>query len=287
MLQIEGYDVIIDVINIIYGLDRLMKYSTLLLSDSQNDITASIKAVKSAGFENVFLTLNSDITRDDISKVVSSGLVIQNIHLPYNVPCKFINSLWKDEDETKTAIELLKNGIDIAYDFRVDTVVLHASSSWNPPEKSEIGIANYRYLADYCADKNITLAIENIKRVDYVEYLLDSIPMPNIKFCFDVGHANAFSKNLYSYNWERMLSRLHCIHMHDNDGQNDQHLIPGMGNVKWGFVLPKLMEAKKDLIITAEVYYKGREKFYTDVSSQDELYPKIYDALTNITKRYL
>ena len=43
--------------------------------------------------------------------------------------------------------------------------------------------------------------------------------------CFDVGHANITGRNLYedvcAYG-----NRLMCLHIHDNDGTHDQHLIP-------------------------------------------------------------
>lgn len=262
-----------------------MTYSVLLQAGFNNGISESISAVKKAGFKNVFLTLNSDITEKEIVEVVESGLLIDNLHLPYNEPYKFLNSLWMRDEETKKAIDILKRCIDIASHNSIGTVVIHASSSKKPPEMSAAGLANFYDLAEYCRTKNIVMAIENIKRIDYVEYLLTNLPLPNVKFCFDIGHANAFTKNLYSHNWDFLLRHLHCVHLHDNDGKSDLHLIPGMGNIKWDFVVPKLKGSKKDLILTAEVYYKGRESFYPNIT-EDEFYSKIYNSLKKIDRRY-
>lgn len=44
-------------------------------------------------------------------------------------------------------------------------------------------------------------------------------------FCFDVGHANLSAKNLREY-LRTLGKRLTILHIHDNDGKQDLHLIP-------------------------------------------------------------
>lgn len=263
-----------------------MNYSVLLQTGFDTNISKAIHSAKNAGFRNVFLTLNSNITEKEISEVAYSGLVIDSLHLPYSVPYKFLNSLWRHDDKTDDAMSLLKNGINLAHRFNIKTVVIHASSSSQPPQKSRVGLSNFCELAEYSDKKNIVMAIENIKRIDYVEYLLYNLSLHNVKFCFDVGHANSFTQNLYTYDWNHFFSRLHCVHLHDNDGVSDLHLIPGMGEIKWDLIIPKLKSAKCDLTLTAEVYYKDREKYYPQLT-QDEFFEKIYNALSDMDRRYI
>lgn len=44
-------------------------------------------------------------------------------------------------------------------------------------------------------------------------------------FCFDVGHANLMNRNIYTY-LTALGSRLAILHIHDNDGLNDLHMLP-------------------------------------------------------------
>lgn len=50
--------------------------------------------------------------------------------------------------------------------------------------------------------------------------------------CFDTGHANLFHDDIAAD--VRLLDKdLACLHVHDNKGNWDQHLIPYQGNIKW------------------------------------------------------
>lgn len=53
------------------------------------------------------------------------------------------------------------------------------------------------------------------------------------KVCLDTGHSNFCGEN--PADAVRMLGReyLGALHVHDNNGKADQHLIPGKGNIDW------------------------------------------------------
>ena len=44
-------------------------------------------------------------------------------------------------------------------------------------------------------------------------------------FCYDIGHANITERNLYD-DVCTYADRLFCLHIHENDGHSDRHLIP-------------------------------------------------------------
>ncbi len=60
--------------------------------------------------------------------------------------------------------------------------------------------------------------------------LLDALDSPQVRFCFDTGHANAFGSAPYGEWMEMLGDRLGEIHIHDNDGTTDEHLPVGEGN---------------------------------------------------------
>lgn len=68
-----------------------------------------------------------------------------------------------------------------------------------------------------CADENDAI---------YLIDTLNSIAGEEIfGFCFDVGHLNACGKNIYQF-ITKMGKRISSLHIHDNDGTKDAHLLP-------------------------------------------------------------
>ena len=88
------------------------------------------------------------------------------------------------------------------------------------------------------------------------------------------------SKNLDPKVWDELLNKLHCVHIHDNDGKRDSHLIPLLGSIDFQFWIPFLLNKKRDLNLTLEIYYMDRIEFYGDITP-DDFYLK---SMTNIAK---
>jgi sugar phosphate isomerase/epimerase len=55
--------------------------------------------------------------------------------------------------------------------------------------------------------------------------------------CYDSGHASMTGCQDFV---ERYASRLLCTHLHDNDGKNDLHHLPGTGVADWTMILGSL-----------------------------------------------
>ena len=51
-------------------------------------------------------------------------------------------------------------------------------------------------------------------------------------FCLDVGHATLLGKDLYRF-ISILGDRLQVLHVHDNNGLQDEHLFPYMGITNW------------------------------------------------------
>jgi sugar phosphate isomerase/epimerase len=60
----------------------------------------------------------------------------------------------------------------------------------------------------------------------------------NLNYCFDIGHAHM----TYGIDdqFELMKSRIRSTHLHDNNGQEDQHLFPGEGGIDWSHAMSLL-----------------------------------------------
>lgn len=112
-------------------------------------------------------------------------------------------------------------------------------------------------LAPRAAGAGVVLAVENLppnhvgSAFDRVVDLVAEVGSAAVGVCLDTGHAN-----LYSPPQRPCAAAEHLvwIHAHDNHGQTDEHLMPGLGTVDWsqfradldaiGFANPIMLECR-------------------------------------------
>ncbi|MGD9604689.1 MAG: sugar phosphate isomerase/epimerase family protein [Bacilli bacterium] len=206
-----------------------------------------IELIKSKKFDGVFLFWREEL--DDIVKAIrQASLTIETIHLPF----ENCNDLWL-EAPTSNYWDLINRGIEDAHWLNIPTVVFHISSTANPPAINELGLERFAKLLNKCEQYQINLALENLRRLDYLDFLFEKFSSPFLKFCFDSGHANAFTKNIENFSWEKYQKRLICLHLHDNNGLRDQHLPPFLGNINWQLLVDNLSKAQYQGPLTAEI----------------------------------
>jgi sugar phosphate isomerase/epimerase len=61
--------------------------------------------------------------------------------------------------------------------------------------------------------------------------LFNSMTHLNLNYVFDTGHAHIGAG--IGHEFEIMKPRIRSLHVHDNDGKEDQHLFPGGGTIDW------------------------------------------------------
>jgi sugar phosphate isomerase/epimerase len=65
----------------------------------------------------------------------------------------------------------------------------------------------------------------------------------NLNYCFDIGHAHLLDE--IENEFELMKDRIRSTHIHDNDGNQDQHLFPGEGSIDWAHAM-RLLQSRPD-----------------------------------------
>ena len=117
-----------------------------------------------------------------------------------------------------------------------------------------IGIAlenDFEYLSDpkqriYCA--NVYELID----------LCDAFNDPeHIGICYDFGHAN-LTGGFNRQNLNAIGKRLKAIHVQDNHGKEDEHLLPFFGSIDWPDAMRGLTESGYDGDLTFEIQEFGR-----------------------------
>jgi sugar phosphate isomerase/epimerase len=82
---------------------------------------------------------------------------------------------------------------------------------------------------------DITVLLENVwePTPDLFRQVLDGVGSPRFKVCFDVAHANIFSRVPLD-DWFALLEGdIVYMHVSENKGDADDELVPGDGNIDW------------------------------------------------------
>ena len=75
------------------------------------------------------------------------------------------------------------------------------------------------------------LMVENVfeKEPDHLKALFDAIPSAGLRFCLDVGHHRLYGRTDLGDWLDALGPHLGMLHLHDNQGQWDDHLALGQG----------------------------------------------------------
>jgi sugar phosphate isomerase/epimerase len=176
----------------------------------------------------------------------------------YDVEIVQLHGLWATDDKTRAqreeSISYFIKEIEGAHYLGCKNVVIHPflPFGWGAEiDKDKIWDVNidlFTRLMPYAEKYGVTVCAENqpftaiaMSTVKEVKKLIRAIDHPLFKACLDTGHANVFHDDI-AEDVRLLGDDLATLHVHDNKGNWDQHLIPYMGNIKWEEFLSALKE---------------------------------------------
>jgi sugar phosphate isomerase/epimerase len=108
--------------------------------------------------------------------------------------------------------------------------------------------------------KNQVICIENMWEPDtkILRMILKYSKSDRLKICIDVAHANVYGK-IPMKEWFTKLSE-HIVHLHlnDNNGEYDEHLAIGDGNLDWKTIMTEIDRLKTNPRIVIEIPEKDK-----------------------------
>ena len=212
-----------------------------------SSIDKKIELIVKNHFKGVFLFWDENFF-SNVKKVREAALDIETVHLPFE-QC---NELWITGSKGEEYIQKTITAIKEAATLKIPTVIFHISSGENPPSYNQLGIDRLAKILKVCEQYQINIALENLRRLEYLDYIYSLLHSKYLKFCFDSGHANAFTRNIENFPWVKYRNKLICVHLHDNNGLYDQHLIPFTGNIDWKLLAKSLKEIGYSGPLTSE-----------------------------------
>lgn len=223
-----------------------------------------IKMIKNSGFNNVTLWWAEDEFEkqsDQLKILEKYNVTADNAHLPY-AKC---NDLWMPKGHNENYVNETITALRECSECGISTVVFHVSTSKITPVFSEVGLDRLIRIVDAAEKYNVRIAFENLRMPKYLEYIISNISSDKVGVCYDSGHNN------YCYPAESIIrkynDKIFAVHLHDNFGRSDEHLIPFDGIAPWEEITSAIADSGFESI-SLEIHKYSR---YDNVSCESFL----------------
>jgi sugar phosphate isomerase/epimerase len=195
------------------------------------------RLIKEAGFDGVLLWWSEYLDRNDYRNgpqiVREAGLFIENIHTPFQIQ----NNLWLDNLDGEASIDCYLQCVADCAEFEIPTMVVHLPDEDNP--YNALGLDRIKRITEKAEQLGVNVALENIRNLANLSYVLEEVDSTRIGFCYDCAH------HYRHYPCNDLLSmygsRLMALHLHDYYGKA-VHRLPYDGTIDWSTTMKKIAE---------------------------------------------
>jgi sugar phosphate isomerase/epimerase len=200
------------------------------------------------------------------------GLILDNIHAPFWKS----NYLWSESKNEQSVIhDQLSKSLSFCGKHQIPNMVMHLSAGKTPPPPNQSGLQLIGDLVKQAEELGVTIAMENAEDNGnhYLDFVFTNIQSPNLRFCYDSSHdaiANEFRGQALG-KWGSLLA---VTHFSDNHGINDDHLLPGYGNIDWPRVMKQFPKSSYKGTIMLELDGLEANKGFTAESFLNSAYLK-------------
>ena len=278
---------------------RLGTMTTLFRERRETDVhisyLESLKRCRDAGFRVLDFNmcalprkkteLHGDDWREQIDMIRNEaeklGIVFSQSHPPYRSGREGAFNTAEDKEFFQA---MALRAIEISAMLGVKWAVLHPVTAVGASEYMEEENIAYNHQVfgpevELATKLNVGVAFENMCDIQgrrrfgttarELEILMDSFRHPLVGLCWDVGHANRQYDDQVPAIY-RLGKRIKALHIDDNYGQNDLHMMPFQGNIPW----EQVMHAFYETGCEGDLIYEIR------------INEKMPDALKDMTAKY-
>ena len=157
------------------------------------------------------------------------------------------------------AVDQVKRAIEIADKIPFRYLIQHIGVPYEEydPAKFDAAFNSLDELTVFGRQLGVEVLVENIPNelstAERLRTFVESTHLP-LHYCFDTGHAH-LSRGV-EYEFGLMKDRIRSTHVHDNDGEDDVHLFPLLGDggtIDWKPTMELLRSAEGDTPLLLEV----------------------------------
>jgi sugar phosphate isomerase/epimerase len=164
------------------------------------------------------------------------------------------------------AMDELKRVLDVAQELPFSRLILHMGGSRETadPRKRDAAFSSLEHLSLHAHHAGVTICVENTTSEmgdpAYLRAFVDETRLTAVRFNFDIGHAHLAEgpeDERISRGFEPLRDLVASAHIHDNNGDKDEHLPPYDGAVDWQAAVAMFKAApNKELPLTLEIKEK-------------------------------
>jgi sugar phosphate isomerase/epimerase len=181
--------------------------------------------------------------RDDFLELTPSFDMEFSLHAPFND----LNIAALNEHLREIALDYLKESIILSEELGIKLISLHPghlcpSGVYDLELVKKTNKDSIQELARFAEDRSVNLALENMPVKHWTlgntaSDILELINDTQLGICFDIGHANIMDEiNEFLEHMNKIIN----VHIHDNMGRRDEHLVLGEGNIDITGIVNKL-----------------------------------------------
>lgn len=232
--------------------------------------------------------------RPQLDAAEKYGVEIRQIHAPF--PC-YVQDFPEFCD---LYVEVAKKTIRFCEQVGARNVVVHGASlaltdgTQSPASIAGINDHLYAALVPTLQKTHVTVCLENLF-TEYQHHVVAGVCTDPEEadscidrynemagrecfgLCFDTGHQNLIGGNQRTY-IQRVGKRLKALHIHDNNGDFDAHLMPYAGNIRW----EQFLQGLKDVGYSGDLSFETVQQPDIHRGVQREAVPVLLKAIHDI-----
>jgi sugar phosphate isomerase/epimerase len=206
---------------------------------------------------------NASVVADVQQWLAEARLELVSVHAPV-IEASLASA---DASEREAALAETERALHIARRIPFRTFVVHLG---HPRAEGVRGGTNrdaarrsVDALATLAAPLDVRIALEVIpndlsRPASLIELIDEDIEHDNVGICLDTGHARLEGDVADAI--ELVSGHLVAVHLHDNRGRSDDHLVPFDGVIDWPSALTTLQKVGYDGALTFELAARGTTK---------------------------
>ncbi|WP_298029489.1 sugar phosphate isomerase/epimerase [uncultured Dysosmobacter sp.] len=233
------------------------------------DDAAAMKIIRNAGFDGIDLSfywaspendlLGGDYLRraETLKQLLrENGLQCHQTHAPFDF------HYGEAMDRSNPHYLGILRSIESSALLGAKQIVIHGIKV---PEgaRSEASLAyNYQYYKSFepcCRKFGIQIGVENLitsvfPEPQYLNRMLTMLDSPVYIACIDLGHAPIAGTAPQDYLRGVLSGMVQGLHVHDNHGKTDEHMLPYIGTLDWDAITKALADIQYAGDFTLEIY---------------------------------
>jgi sugar phosphate isomerase/epimerase len=231
------------------------------------DIREEIALLQEVGIRRVQVYRNykQGIAAGEVRRTLAAaGLVPDSLHGYFSLegfegpPCDLSSA---DDTLRQASLEIMEGEARYARTLGCRDIIVHPVPSGDTQNDAfRIGTltASAGRLAEIGREHDVRFLLENMpppmfgRRASDLRQVVDAVASPHVGLAYDSGHATLAGDPIGAIH--AMGPRLWGVHIHDNLGSKDDHLIPGMGVIPFDDVARALAQVSYSGTFILEVY---------------------------------